>query len=67
MHTIKKTMKLYKPSSQTRDTEFDNLYLNFKDLGKHVASMQSQFKASHTSWGAVFQNSKYAIARLRQI
>lgn len=56
----KSVLKMYKPSSVTRDSEFDNLFSNFKDLSKHTASMQSQFKNSRTSWGSVVANSKSA-------
>lgn len=60
MHAIKKSMKVYKPSSVTRDAEFDKLHADFRDLGKHCASLQQQFKNSRTSWGSVFSNAKYA-------
>lgn len=58
MHTIKKTMKVYKPSSATRDTEFDKLHGDFKDIAKHCSNLQVQYKNSRTSWGSVYANAK---------
>eukprot|EP00121_Abeoforma_whisleri_P016500 Awhi_evm1s15140 len=55
-HNMKKQLNVYKTSTPTKDPEYDEVYMRFKDIGKQVDKLSSSMKQSKTNWDPVKRN-----------